>query len=551
MAAYNDIVTNPGECPLWLTQGVTYLLPKSKETQNPKNYRPITCLPTMYKLLTSILAERMYHFLDDKRLLPPEQKGCRKGSYGCKDQLLINKAILEEVKLRRRSLSTAWIDYKKAYDSVPHSWILETLNIHRVCPTITHFIKKSMKTWQTTLKLHSAEGLLSSRTINIRAGIFQGDSLSPLLFCLALASLSHLLKESSYGYTSQYGRINHLLYMDDLKTYAKNDEQQLGLITIVKTFSDDICMEFGLDKCAKATFKRGKLFTTQDLEIDMDTKIKELEQEQTYKYLGIDEGDGIQHSKYKERIRKEYYSRIRMIFKSELSSANKIKAINTLAVPVVTYSFNVIKWSLTDIKSLDIKTRKIMTMERLHHPKADVDRLYIPRASGGRGLIQLELTYKTTTTGLEVYLRKTEDLLISIVRHHETSKKTHSQVQEAKEYREELAAPELTPNENEGPTTYAKRVKKAAKTLGQRQLHETWTNKPLHGVYCNRMDDPDVDTCQTNQWLRSAGLKAETEGLIVAAQDQSLATRAYLHRIVNLRWHKPSLQTMWTIRRNY
>lgn len=43
--------------------------------------------------------------------------------------------------------------------------------------------------------------------------------------------------------------------MDDLKTYAKNDDQQEGLLTTIKTFSRDICMQFGLDKYAKATFK--------------------------------------------------------------------------------------------------------------------------------------------------------------------------------------------------------------------------------------------------------------------------------------------------------
>ena len=70
--------------------------------------------------------------------------------------------------------------------------------------------------------------------------------------------------------------------MDDLKTYAKSESQQTGLLNIVKTFIDDIKMEFGLDKCA--TFKRGKLTETFDLQLDTDTCIEELEQENTYKY---------------------------------------------------------------------------------------------------------------------------------------------------------------------------------------------------------------------------------------------------------------------------
>ena len=93
-------------------------------------------------------------------------------------------------------------------------------------------------------------------------------------------------------------------------------------------------MEFGLDKCAKATFKRGELAKTENIELNVGTTIQDLEQEGTYKYLDVNEGDGIQHAKMKEKIRKEYYRRIRLVLKSELNAANRIDAINTLAVAV-------------------------------------------------------------------------------------------------------------------------------------------------------------------------------------------------------------------------
>ena len=101
-------------------------------------------------------------------------------------------------------------------------------------------------------------------------------------------------------------------------------------------------MEFGLEKCSKATFKKGKLTATLNMQIDLDTTIQQLEQEGTYKYLGVNEGDGIQHTKMKEKIEKEYYRRIQMITKSELDAINRTEAINTLATPLVTYSFNIV-----------------------------------------------------------------------------------------------------------------------------------------------------------------------------------------------------------------
>ena len=97
----------------------------------------------------------------------------------------------------------------------------------------------------------------------------------------------------------------------------------------------------------------------------------------------------------KGKIRIEYYRRIRMVLKSEL------EAINTLAVLLVTYSFNIINWTLQELTKLDTKTRKFVTMYKMHHLKSDVDGLYLPRTEGGRGLIHMELSYKTSTIGLE------------------------------------------------------------------------------------------------------------------------------------------------------
>ena len=97
----SQTMKNPEQILEWLAKGRTYLFPKVSETNNTKNYRPITCLSPTYKLLTSIITERTYSFLE---------QGCRKGSYRCKDQLLISRMIIENCHKKKRNLSTAWID---------------------------------------------------------------------------------------------------------------------------------------------------------------------------------------------------------------------------------------------------------------------------------------------------------------------------------------------------------------------------------------------------------------------------------------------------------
>jgi hypothetical protein len=103
-------------------------------------------------------------------------------------------------------------------------------------------------------------------------------------------------------------------------------------------------MELGLEKCAKITFKRGKLIQSQNLVIDINREIQELERGKTYKYLGIEESEGMQHQQTKERLKREYRRRLGMILNSELNARNKITAIGALAVPVLRYSFGIISW---------------------------------------------------------------------------------------------------------------------------------------------------------------------------------------------------------------
>ena len=124
----------------------------------------------MYKVLTSIITESACIFLESNKLLLKVQKGCLRRSYGCKDQLLINKAILEEVRYKRRNLSTTWIDYQKAFDSVPHTCIVKSLELYKICPTITRFMRENMKLWDTILHLNHDKGMMKSRPIKIKSG---------------------------------------------------------------------------------------------------------------------------------------------------------------------------------------------------------------------------------------------------------------------------------------------------------------------------------------------------------------------------------------------
>jgi hypothetical protein len=120
---FNKLIAED-QMPEWLLAGVISLIPKNENTEKPKNYRPVTCLPMICTLMTCIRSKHMQKYIDDKNLMPKEQKGCCRVSKGCKGHLLVSKAILQEFRSRKKSLCMAWIDYQKASDRVPHSWII-------------------------------------------------------------------------------------------------------------------------------------------------------------------------------------------------------------------------------------------------------------------------------------------------------------------------------------------------------------------------------------------------------------------------------------------
>ena len=495
LVVFLNICLEKGNVPLWMTKGRTVLIQKDPNKGIiPSNYRPITCLPLMWKLLTGIIADYMYNSLESRQLLPEEQKGCRRASRGTHDLIFIDKMVLREAKRRSKNLAMAWVDYKKAYDMVPHSWIEECLSMFKIAPNIQTFLNNCMNTWRVELTCNQH----SLGEVKIQRGIFQGDSLSPLLFVISLIPLSMVLRKCQDGFefTKSKAKLNHLLYMDDLKLYAKNENSLTSLVQTVRIFSSDIGMEFGVDKCAVLILKRGKKTLSDGIDLPHGKQIKSLNTNDSYKYLGVLEADTIKYDEMKKDVRKEYFRRVRKVLETKLNGGNIIKAINTWAVSLVRYTAPFIEWSKNELRDMDRRTRKLMTMHKALHPKDDIDRLYTERKEGGRGLFNIEECVELALLGLMNYVKSSKERIISAVR-----------------------------ESNNGVEETVKEVKKTRKKLWK----ERWVNKPLHGQFLRKTVD-EADASSWN-WVMRGHLKRETETLIMAAQDQALRTNAIKARI--------------------
>ena len=129
-----------------MTKGKTTLTQKdpSKGTA-PNNYRLITCLTMMWKIFTAHRREEVYYSLTSCRWFPDEQKGCRKGSRGTAELLYIDQHILHKSKMRWKNQAMAWIDYKKAYDMVPQSCIINCLKTYKISREVINLLENIRK----------------------------------------------------------------------------------------------------------------------------------------------------------------------------------------------------------------------------------------------------------------------------------------------------------------------------------------------------------------------------------------------------------------------
>ncbi|XP_050561144.1 uncharacterized protein LOC126912570 [Spodoptera frugiperda] len=507
-----EIVLGKQRIPEFIATGITYMLPKAKHSPQPSQYRPITCLPTIYKILTSAITIKINSHIERHKIMAEEQKGCRRGHMGCKEQLIIDSTIHKHATSKNRNLHCTYIDYKKAFDSVPHSWLIQILEIYKINNKIIDFLRNIMPHWKTTLLINTTNNNIITRQISIKKGIYQGDSLSPLWFCLALNPLSHLLQRCHAGYCLKHNSeetiVSHLVYMDDIKLYAKSEKEMKNLIDITATFSKDINMEFGLDKCKTLHIIRGKIRPGDYVVNDRDT-ITAMEQTDLYKYLGYTQLKGLDHVKIKNTLTAEYRRRLNAICKTQLSGKHLIKAINTFAVPVLTYSFGVIKWTKTDAEQLERTTRTTLTKHNNLHPKSAIERLTIKRQNGGRGLIDIYQLWQKQIRKLKSFFHlksQTSDIHKAVVNNDFN----------------------YTPLNLNEPID----VENSNEIDPQKEKIEAWKRKVLHGRHPHDLEQAHVNTIASNKWLKIGNLFPETEGFIIAIQDQIINTKNYRKFII-------------------
>ena len=238
------------------------------------------------------------------------------------------------------------------------------------------------------------------------------------MFVLALIPLSLILRKTKAAYESSESKekINHLLFMDELKLYSRSEKGLDLLAQTVRVFSEDIGMEFGMERCVMLVMETGKIINSVGIELPDGKVIKSLQEGESYKYLGVLEADKYLEEKMKLNVSKEYIRRLRKVLKSKWNGGNLVRGVNTWAVSLIRYSAEFVSWRKSELQAIDRKTRKLFAIYGALHPKSDVDRLYIPKQEGRRGLKSIENCVELAIRGLEVYVHGSDKRLIQAAR---------------------------------------------------------------------------------------------------------------------------------------
>ena len=197
--------------------------------------------------------------------------------------------------------------------------------------------------------------------------------------------------------------------------------------------------------------------------------------------MGHIQSKQIKHAQMKQKLGEEYLHRTKSILKTKLNGKNTIKAINTYASPVLTFSFGIVKWTPTDLENLQTKTRALLRRYRFHHPRAAKERLNLPRQMNGRGLIDITRLHDKQVKLLQTYFLNKQ-----------VRSPLHAAVVKADDRYTPLDLVRANENELATDEEYNNDVKRQ------------WSQKALHGRHPCDLSQQYGDIEASNKWLTNA-----------------------------------------------
>lgn len=412
---YNIILAHSSVDPE-LLQARTVFLPKEDNPSSPGSFRPLGITSVIVRQLHRILAKRLraYHGFDGR------QKA-NTNADGTAENLLLLKAILQDAQQEKRELHMVSIDIKKAFDSVTHCSVLETLR-DIGCPA--PFVKYMKHVYDNATVHLQYKG--QSRKVPVLTGVLQGDPLSPIGFNYLMDKPIKALRDD-IGYTLQGHMVNCMAYADDVILIAST---KAGMQQNLDTFATEMG-RLGLQinpgkSFALSMIPNGKehkicLQTAPQFSVSQDC-LRQIGPLDTWKYLGVNfKGAQVQG------IKPDLIVGLSRIIKAPVKPQQKCLLLKN---HLLTKYQHQLVLGRVDIATLETLDRLVRTQVKawLHLPP-DVPNAYIHAKHGGLSIPSLSINIpRMRLERTEAFVKKDWDTARAFGRTHYCREATHKDV---------------------------------------------------------------------------------------------------------------------------
>lgn len=318
---------------------ISKLIPifKGGDKNNPKNYRPINLLSCLYKLYSRIMTYRLDQWCLLNQIFKPNQFGFRKGLSTIDACFTLFTVIQKYTTTRKDNLITVFIDFKAAFDSIDRLKLKQKLELLGISQKFINAIFSML----TDNKYFVTTGDQTSSLYDVNIGVKQGDTISPLLFSLYINDL-----DEAIGNPNTYmdgNLINSILYADDVAIFAKNAVEMEIILKNVKAYCDKNSLIVNVLKTKCLTFHHPTAKIRSTTPHTFYFNEEEIENVESFKYLGVTFDKRINFSLNSKEIRKKCIAAISKILNSDFPTRcltnNQLKnLLEAKIISIVRYS---------------------------------------------------------------------------------------------------------------------------------------------------------------------------------------------------------------------
>lgn len=372
------------------------LIPKVTNPSLPSQFRPISLMNSIMKLLTKVLARRLKCVMNP--LVSPCQSAFIQGRH-ISDSILIASEIIHSLQTKNSVGVVLKIDFEKAFDKIKWDFVFEVLRSMNFDPKWVDWISAVFHSSKISILVNGSP----SPEFSPSQGLRQGDPLSPLIFNLVGEVLAKMLEKAAQSKIIQgitlpncENPITHLQFADDVVLFSAPDTSSIiGIKRVLQCFQIISGLKINFSKSALYGYGQ-KSEKTEAWAHFLGCEVGK----GPLKYLGATLGSPPSSINYWTPLLNKLQSKIQSYDSSTLSIAGRIVLLKAAIDSIPTYWFNLFKIPSGVVKRIEKMRRLFLwggtsgtgAKRKIH--LLNWEKICSPKSRGGLGLVPIQLRNK-------------------------------------------------------------------------------------------------------------------------------------------------------------